>query len=222
MLNRILVTLLALFPLASGLEAVAGKVDVGYTNIDLDVINAGEVDKSLELHGVAANGTISIIHCVVVKPNFVWTQGDGDYYSTGLGLGAYIPFWNCFSVVPHFGGGYSHLKARIDFPNFGLFNLKQHNRSRSLYVACDGSWKIMECLSLSATLQYAWARIDTTIPQITKQQNDSSGFNYFAQVDYYILPCLTVNGSVAYLTSRSKERHGSDAIALRAGMGVLF
>lgn len=206
----------------SPLKAHMGKVDVGYSRIDVDIINSGEPEKNLDLWGISGNACINVIHCAVVKPTFVWAQGDAEYFSVGSGLGAYLPFWECFALIPNVGSTFSHMSFRIDLPNFGMFNLKQHFHTLSYFVGIDGTWTINPCFTLSATVQYAWADIHTTIITLLKDKGESSGWNYFAQADYYVLPCVSINASVAYLTSRSEDRHGNDSLAFRVGLGYLF
>lgn len=204
------------------LLTATGKIDVGATHVHVDLINNGSRVRSIAMQGVATNATVSIYKALVAKPSAILTEGEGNYFQTGSNIGLYIPVGECFSITPSAGGSYSWLRVHADIPLLSLYGLNQRFLTRAVNMAVDGSWQPNPRILLSASLQYAWARSHTTIPNIVSYKAESKGFNYILMFDYYLTECLTVNVTGAWQNSRDKERHGSQARGLRVGLGYFF
>ena len=214
-----LLSIASFFPTTA--SAVCGKVDMGYMHMDVDIITNNVKTRHLTMDGFASNGTIQLYSCLVTKPTVMFAEGEGNYYSLGNNFGVYLPY-KCFSITPSAGGGYSSLRFDSAALTGGLFSYRQKVISRSVNVAVDLSYEVMDCLTLSGTIQYAWVNSRTTFGRLANYKAESKGFNYVAMVDYYLNDCVSLNLTGAWQSSRDKERHGSDGRGIRLGMGYTF
>lgn len=213
----------AFLVMTSNLPAdTTGKVDVGLTHLEIDIINNGDKVRNISTWGLGANGTMSVYKALVVKPSLILTENEANYFSAGLATGFYIPVMDCVAITPAIGGSYSWLRFNIDLPQYGKFDQRQRFLSRSFNVGFDACWTVIDCVSLSFGLQYAWVNTHTTIGNFVSYRGSSRGFNYIGMIDYWLGECWSVNLTVGFQESRDKEKHGSDAVGIRAGLGFLF
>lgn len=209
----------------TGYAGICGKVDVGATLIDLDILKSGHTERTLHMKGFKGDATVQAYKGFVVKPGFIWAKGQGELASGTIAVGHCFPLFKNFTLLPSAGVVCSYVSTRIDLEILGLKNLKERFRSTSPFVAVEFSYTFLEKWSLIGCYQYAWSRTHTSIKSPDVSISDTSkccGPNYSLGIEYSIDKNWAVNLGAGYNISLSKEKHGIRGKGLKLGVAYYF
>lgn len=203
-----------------------GKIDLGAARINMDYVLNGTVQQSMNLWGVSSSATIQVWKALVARPAACKAKGDsGNYFNVGSGVGCFIPVPNyeklCF--IPTIGFVYSEFDFLADASPFT--NVKHSMNTWCAYAGMDVSWYVHPCVCITGGFQHAWADSDSKVfvpIGVVPGKSSSKGWNYLGQVDYYFMECWSVSVAACWMSSRSELNHGSDAVAVRSGIGYKF
>ena len=218
------------FFLFSGLveASMPGRLDIGAFLTDIDIVNTGKKVKNINMHGVSGDGTLLVYKGLCLKPSFAYAIGDADYYNLGMNLGFCIPVNDKLLIVPSAGLAYSDMEFTVDIPMLGLNNVDQKMAARSQNISLDVNYKLHSRFSVTGILQKAWSQTTTTIdtpasfPMDLSNKAESTGFNYVLALNYFLNDNWAINLAGVLQKSRSKEKHGMDAKAVRLAVGYMF
>lgn len=205
----------------------SGKVDIGPAYVHIDLLESGHTVKRLDMAAVKADATIvplkNYFPGLCLKPTILYGSGHGDLFTTGIGIGHFIPVNDKLCLTPSIGYTYTDLRARINLRNFGLLNLKEKFRSNGIYLCLEANYKFWECWRISGQIQYVWSHTHTTISQLPgKQRSNAKGFNYAALLERDLNQCWSVNLGFAYNESLTHERHGLRGYGTKVGIAYWF
>lgn len=227
--------LLCLLTLSSPLLAYPkGKVDVGATAIEAQVLLNGKKVETETFHGVNTTATIapfygacgkdSLVDGLVVKPRALGATHNEDYiWNTAFGVGYYIPVGD-FSVTPLIGEFYGEISTHAPEVAFGP-DVHQHSKFYGTYIGVDLSYTLCDWM-FSISYQYAWTHNKTTYglpgPFSGPFHEHTSGSSIAGQIDYYLNDNWSINLAAGYNESLTHEKHGLKIYGLRLGMGYTF
>lgn len=220
-------SLLCLFAFTYSLYAgCCGKVDLGATIIDLDILKSGHTEETLHMKGLKGDATIQIIGGVVLKPGFIWGQGHGELASASIGIGHCTPIFKGFMLIPSAGVIFSYVRTKVDVevPEFGITFEDQKERFRSIspYAALEFCYTFLEKWTLMGAYQYSWSRTHTKIGKIVSETSHCCGPNYSLGLEYCIDEHWAVNLGAGYNISLSKEKHGIRGKGIKLGVAYYF
>lgn len=219
------------FPL---LAQPKGKIDVGATALEVQVLLSGKKVETTHYYGINSTATIaplcglcgcdSLLDGIVLKPRVLGAWNHDDYiWNTALGIGYYIPVGD-FSITPVIGEFYGELSTHAPEVAFGP-DVHQHSKSYGTYIGIDLSYTWCDWL-FSIAYQYGWTHTKTTYelpgPYSGPFKEHSSGSSIAGQIDYYITDNWSVNLAAAYNEALTHEKHGYKIYGVRLGMGYTF
>ncbi len=201
---------------------IHGKLDVGPTLIDVDILESGKTVETLHMKGFKGDATILILGGFCLKPGFIWATGHGNLSSFSMGVGQYIPLYDKLLLLPNIGVTWTDLHTRVDFEQLGLFDLKEKFRSTSPFIGLEICYKLTKRWTLMATTQYAWSWTHTTIDALISKKSKSRGPNYSLGVDYSLNQHWSLLFGIGYNSSLSKEKHGIRGKGAKIGVAYYF
>jgi hypothetical protein len=205
------------------LEAeVCGKVDMGAVYVHVDVLDSGHTVKKMDMGGFKADGNVILWKGVCLKPTILYAKNQGELFSSGIGLGHYTPITENFSLTPSAGCLWTQLKTRINFEEFGLFNLKERFRSVSPYLALEASYCFGQGWRICGLYQYSWSRTHTKIASFPIDTSHAQGPNYSLMIERDINESWSISLGGAYNISLSKEKHGLRGYGIRFATAYWF
>ena len=202
--------------------AFHGKVDVGPTLIDIDILESGKTIETLHMKGVKGDATLLVYEGLCLKPGFIWAHGHGQLAAGTIAVGYYIPITKKLRILPNVGVTWSYLHTRVDFEQLNLFDLKERFRSSSPFIGIEICYSLTEKWMLMGTYQYAWCRTHTKISPIVSDTSHSCGPNYAIGVDYSVNKNWSVTFGVGYNITLSKEKHGLRGKGAKLGIAYYF
>ncbi len=224
MLTLMIRLMVILFGLSfSSLEGkCCGKVDLGPTIMDIDILESGKTVKTLHMGGVKGDATILIYQGLCIKPGFIWGRGHGQLAAGTIAVGYCIPIMKCIKILPNVGVTWSYLHTRVDFEQLGLFDLKERFRSQSPFIGIEFCYTFAEKWTLMGVYQYAWSRTHTKIGQLVSEHSHSDGSNYSLGIDYSLSQHWSVIFGVGYNITLSQEKHGLRGKGAKLGIAYYF
>jgi hypothetical protein len=228
MLRLIVIALISLLsitrsPVGAELDLpIHGRIDIGPTLLSVDILESGKTIETLHMKGIKGDATILVWKGLCIKPSFLWGTGDGELANFSIGIGHYIPINDDLLLVPSVGVTFSKLHTKVDFEEFGLFDLKEKFRSISPYIGLEFCYKIIEKWYLLGMVQYAWSRTHTTIDPIVSDKSKSVGPNYSLAIEYNFIKDWAVTLGVGYNLSLTKEKHGIRGKGIKLGLAYYF
>lgn len=199
-----------------------GKVDLGPTIMDIDILESGKTVETLHMKGVKGDATILIYQGLCVKPGFIWGRGHGQLAAGSIGVGYYIPITKNLKILPNVGVAWSHLHTRVDIEQFALFDLKERFRSQSPFIGLEFCYTFLEKWTLMGVYQYAWSRTHTKIGKVVSDHSHSEGSNYSLGVDYSFNKHWSLIFGVGYNITLSHEKHGIRGKGAKLGLAYYF
>lgn len=199
-------------------DTCSGRIDIGPAIASIDMLESGHTQRTLDLWGVRGDATLLIYKGFCIKPTILLCDGKANLNTYSLGAGFCFPVIENVTITP--SGGYSetHFKSRINFPDFGLYHLREKFKSRGGYLALDGCWTFIPGFRAYAGFQWAWSTVHTTVRPLFKSKQHCQGPSYSACLEYDLLKCLSVNLAGGYNLSLSKEKHGLRGKGLKLGL----
>lgn len=208
------------FPFLHG--EIHGKVDLGPTLIDIDILQSGKTMETLHMKGVKGDSTLLVYEGLCLKPGFIWSRGHGQLVAGSIGVGYYLPMTKNFKILPYVGMAWSYLHTRVDLEQLGLFNLRERFRSSSPFIGMELCWTFLEKWTLMAIYQYGWSHTHTKIGSIVSDKSHSDGPNYSLGIDYSIHSQWSVIFGVGYNVTLSHEKHGIRGKGAKLGLAYYF
>lgn len=221
MIFRFFILLLSL-NVASVYGEIHGKVDIGPTIMDIDILESGKTIETLHMKGVKGDATLLLYKGFCIKPSFIWGRGHGQLAAGSIAVGYYIPITKNFKILPNVGMAWSYLHTRVDFEEFGLFDLKERFRSSSPFIGLEICYTFAEKWTLMGVYQYAWSRTHTKIDPIISDKSHSDGPNYSLGIDYSLNEHWSIIFGVGYNITLSKEKHGIRGKGAKLGIAYYF
>jgi hypothetical protein len=188
-----------------------GKIEAAASYIHIDLIEAKNTIKEIDMPGIRVEGAYSFDHGVYLKPCVMYAKkNESELISAGASLGICIPYRERFLVSPSLGVNYTKLNTKIDleFGNGILITAHETFEGWAPYLGLEITYRIRKDLRLSLSGQYAWSRSETDIKKILRSKSDSSGPAYGVMLEYDFTDCWSVNIGAAYNESYSRERNG--------------
>jgi len=202
--------------------ALKGKVDLGPTYIDVDVLESGKTVDHLHMVGVKGDLTLLLYQGLYIKSGFILASDHGDLASGSVALGYYVPINESLRILPHGGVTCGYLRTKIDIEALGLHDLKERFRSVSPFVGLEVCYTFAKKWTITAIYQFAWSRTHTKIKPIVSSTGHSAGSNYSLGLEYSLNDHWSINAGVGYNESLSKEKHGLRAKGAKLGLGYYF
>jgi hypothetical protein len=199
-----------------------GKIDIGATLMDIDILESGKTIETLHMKGVKGDLTLLVYEGLCIKPGFIWGRGHGELTAGSIAVGYYLPITQRFKILPNVGISWSYLHTRVDFEELGLSNLKERFRSQSPFIGMEISYSITEKWTLTGLYQYAWCHTHTKIKPIVSAKSHSDGPNYALGVDYSLNKHWSVTFGVGYNITLSHEKHGLRGKGAKLGVAYYF
>lgn len=218
---RFLVVLLGL-TVSSLYGEIYGKVDLGSTIMDVDILESGKTVETLHMKGVKGDATVLVYQGLCMKPSFIWGRGHGQLAAGTLAVGYYLPINKKLKILPHVGITWSYLQTRVDLEQLGLSHLKERFRSSSPFIGLEMCYTIAEKWTLVAVYQYAWSHTHTKIGHIVSDKSHSCGPNYSLGIDYSLNKHWSWIFGVGYNVTLSKEKHGIRGKGAKLGLAYYF
>lgn len=206
---------------------VRGKLDIGPTLMDIDVLESGKTVETLHMKGVKADATVLVYEGLYIKPGVIWGRGHGKLWAGSVAVGYYLPITEKFKILPNVGMSWSYLHFGLDLEELQLFDLKERFRSDSPFIGMEFSYSITDKWTVMAVYQYAWSRTQTKIRSeilgtIVNDKSHSCGPNYSLGVDYSLNKNWSVMLGVGYNITLSKEKHGIRGKGAKLGLSYYF
>jgi Outer membrane protein beta-barrel domain len=220
-LIRYFVILCSFFSLSVFAE-IKGKVDVGATLFDIDLLKSGKTEKTLHMVGVKGDATIMVYEGLCLKPTVLWGKGDGELIAGSLAVGYYLPVCKDLRLIPNVGCSWSYLHTWINLEQIGLMHQKERFRSDSPFIGMDICYSLTSKLTLMAMYQYGWARTHTQIGSVVTEKSHSCGPNYSLGFDYSMNQQWSIVGGIGYNLTLSKEKHGLRGKGAKLGLAYYF
>lgn len=200
-----------------------GKVDIGPTIMDIDILESGKTVETLHMKGVKGDTTLVFWKGICLKGGFLAGEGHGKLSSYYVGVGQYLPVTDDLLLIPSVGIAYSYLHTKIDIEELQLFDLKEKFRSSSPYIALELCYKLTEKLTLMGMVQYAWCRTHTSIkPIVEDDKSKSQGPNYNLGIDYSLNDHWSLTAGVGYNITLTREKHGLRGKGTKIGVAYYF
>lgn len=220
-ISSLMIAVLSLFcSFAHG--ALNGRVDVGPLLMDIDILESGKTIETLHMKGVKGDATILLYEGLCVKPGIIWGQGHGELTAGTIAVGYYIPITQKFKILPNVGITWSYLHTKVDFEEFGLFDLKERFRSNSPFIGMELCYSFTDKWTVMAIYQYAWCHTHTKIQSLGGDKSHSCGPNYMVAVDYSLNKCWSLTFGLGYNITLSKEKHGLRGKGAKLGLAYYF
>lgn len=210
------------FSVSSAQAFIHGKIDVGPTIMNIDVLESGKTIETLHMKGVKGDANFLLYEGLYVKPSILWGKGHGELTSGSLSVGYYLPITKKFKILPNVGITWSYLRTTVDIEPLMMFDLKERFRSASPFIGMELCYSITEKWTVMAIYQYAWSRTHTKIAKIVSDHSHSCGPNYSLGVDYSINKNWSVTFGVGYNIMLSKEKHGLRGYGAKLGAAYYF
>ena len=202
--------------------AIHGRVDIGPTLMDIDILESGKTIETLHMTGVKGDATILLYEGLCIKPGFLWGQGHGELASGTIAVGYYIPITKAFKILPNVGATWSALYTKIDLEPLNLFHLTERFRSSSPFIGMEICYTLTERWSFLGIYQYAWSHTHTKIEKIGSSKSHSCGPNYALAVEYSLNKSWSITCGVGYNITLSKEKHGLRGKGVKLGVAYYF
>ena len=203
----------------------SGKLDIGPAYAHIDVLESGHTVKRLDLGTIKADATIvpDDEYGICLKPTAMWGTGNGDLFTTGIGIGHFIPLNENLCITPSVGYTYTDIRAKINLRSLGLFNLQEKFRSNAVYLCLDGHYKFSEHWRICGAIQYAWSHSHTTISKISNHATSNcKGFNYAIMLERNVTEQFSAHIGFAYNESLTHEKHGLRGYGSKVGLAYWF
>ena len=202
--------------------ALRGRIDIGPTLMDIDILESGKTIETLHMKGVKGDATLLLYEGLCLKPGFIWGEGHGHLTTGTLAVGYYIPINKQLRILPNVGVTWSYLDTRVDFEELGLSNLKERFRSSSPFIGIEICYSLTDKWSLMGIYQYAWSHTHTKIDPIVSNKSHSCGPNYALAVEYSLNKSWSATLGVGYNITLSKEKHGLRGKGAKLGIAYYF
>lgn len=204
-----------------------GKIDVGATIMEIDILESGKTVKTLHMQGAKAEATVLIYQGLCIKAGGLWGEKHGILRSGSAAVGYYIPLTKKFKILPNVGMTWTYLRFGIDKEELMLFDLKERFRSRSPFIAMEFAYCFAEKWTLVGLYQYAWSHTSTKIraPELGTIVNDKShsdGPNYAIGLDYSLNKNWSISLGAGYNITLSHEKHGIRGKGVKLGLAYYF
>lgn len=222
------IRILSLLILLSGLSLsclygeVHGKIDLGPTLIDIDILESGKTIETLHMKGVKGDLTLLVYQGLCLKPSFIWARGHGQLAAGSIAVGYYLPLTEKLRILPNVGMTWSYLHTRVDLEPLNQFDLKERFRSNSPFLGMEVCYSLTDKWTLMALYQYAWCRTHTKIGSVVSSKSHSCGPNYAIGVDYSINKQWSITFGVGYNITLSHEKHGLRGKGAKLGVAYYF
>jgi hypothetical protein len=206
---------------------IRGKVDIGPTLMDVDILESGKTVETLHMKGVKADATVLIYQGLCIKPGVMWGSGHGELWSGSVAVGYYLPITQKIKILPNVGCAWSYLHFGLDLEELQLFDLHERFRSGSPFIGMEFCYSLTDKWTLMAVYQYAWSHTQTKIRSkmlgtIVNDKSHSCGPNYSLGVDYSLNKNWSVIFGVGYNITLSKEKHGIRGKGAKLGIAYYF
>ncbi len=201
---------------------IKGKIDLGPTLLDVDILKSGKTEETLHMIGVKGDATLLIYQGLCIKPGFLLGWREGKLAAGSIAVGYYVPLTDKLKILPNVGIAWSYLHTRIDIHELQLFHLKERFRSKSPFIGIDICYALTEKLTLIALYQYAWSSTHTKIKPIVSEKSHSKGPNYSLGIDYSLNKHWSVVFGVGYNITLSHEKHGIRGKGAKLGLAYYF
>lgn len=199
-----------------------GRIDAGPAYANIDMLESGHTRRTLNLPAVKIDASLMVYKGFSLKPSFLIAWGKAHLNGSGIGIGHCFPLEDYIgqkiTITPSIGVNETRFKSRINFPDFGLFHLRERFVSRGWYLAVDASWTFCEKWRIYTFFQYAWSRVHTKIRPIIKSKDNCKGPNYAISLERDINQNFSVCLSAGYNISLSKEKHGLRGKGIKLGL----
>jgi opacity protein-like surface antigen len=214
--------ILACLSFSSLYGALHGKIDLGPTLMDIDILESGKTIETLHMKGVKGDLTLLVYQGFCIKPSFIWGRGHGQLAAGTVAIGYYLPLTEKLKILPNVGITWSYLYTRVDFEELNLFDLKERFRSDSPFIGMEICYSLTDKWTLMGVCQYAWSRTYTKIGALVSDKSHSCGPNYSLGVDYSLNEHWSVVFGVGYNITLSKEKHGIRGKGAKLGIAYYF
>lgn len=219
---KLFILLITTFVTYSYGECCRGRIDLAPAYVHLDSLQSGKTVRSFDLWAFRADATIMLYQGLCLKPSVMFCDGKASLNTASVGLGYCIPINDCLILTPSFGVSETRFKARIDFPLFGFFHLKERFVSHGGYLCLDATWTFRKHWRLCAIYQYTWSYVKTKINPLFKSRDHCSGPNYALILERDLNDNFSINLGAAYNISLSKEKHGLRGAGAKLGIVYWF
>ncbi len=218
-----------------------GRVDVGPVYVQVQVLEDGSKMQEINLFGGRVDASILPFKDsgFAIKPTATASRGDGEFYTYGVGLGYYIPFFKCCYFVPVAGLGWTNLSTTVDltfptglqppFPGEVLVrDIDERFRSDSRYLGFELMCQFRESIYTTFIYQYAWADGDTRLRDDffpggeVVSKGKTSGANFAVSIDYYFTKCFSTSIAAGVNNSLDENRFGIRAYGVKLSVGYYF
>lgn len=213
----IILGFLPIYLAASGI----GKIELAPAYIHLDVIEAKNTIKELDMAGIRGDFCWVFENGWMIKPSGIYgKENDGELVTAGIAIGRCIPIGEKWIVIPSAGISYTAMETTIPIPlgELGVFEFREHFTGHAPYASLDVTYIITPNLRISGCVQYAWSRSKTTIEDLGSSKSSAEGPNVAAQIEYDLNKSWSVNFGGAYNESYSKEKNGIRGRGLKIGL----
>lgn len=194
------------------------KIDVGPAFIHLDILESGKTIDRMDMPGVRADANYMFENGICIKPTVLYGSNNGSLLSVGASVGQYIPCGDQWSFLPNLGVSYSYVHTTVDFPSFGLLDLKEKFRSISPFLGLDAYYTFTPTWRICGSFQYAWSRTHTEIQHLPKSKSHCQGPIYSLLLEKDITPSWSLNLGMGYNISLTKEKHGLRGTGVKLGL----
>jgi hypothetical protein len=201
---------------------IHGKIDMGPTILDIDILESGKTVETLHMKGIKGDATILVYQGLCIKTGFIWGRGHGQLAAGSIAVGYYLPIIENLKILPSVGMAWSNLHTRVDFEQFGLFDLRERFRSSSPFIALEVCYTFAKKWTVIGLYQYAWSRTHTKIGHIISNKSHSDGPNYALGIDYSLNEQWSVSFGVGYNITLSHEKHGIRGKGAKLGLAYYF
>lgn len=222
------IMIVRLFVILAGLSfssvygTLHGKVDLGPTLMDIDILESGKTVETLHMKGVKGDLNLLVYQGLCIKPSFIWGRGHGQLAAGTVAVGYYLPITKKLRILPNVGITWSYLHTRVDFEEFNLFDLKERFRSNSPFIGMEICYSLTDKWTLMGVYQYAWSHTHTKIGSLVSDKSHSCGPNYSLGVDYSLNEHWSIVFGVGYNITLSKEKHGIRGKGAKLGIAYYF
>lgn len=207
---------------ASLYSACCGKIDMGATLMDVDILESGKTIRTLHMKGVKGDATVFVYEGLCIKPGFMWGSGDGELTAGSIAVGYCLPLNKSLRIIPNVGMSWSYLHTTIDLEPLNLFDQKERFRSNGSFIGMEICYSLTEKWTLMGLYQYAWSQTHTKIGSIVSSNSHSCGPNYALGIDYSFNKNWSLNFGLGYNISLSKEKHGIRGKGAKLGIAYYF
>ncbi|MCB1113459.1 MAG: hypothetical protein KDK62_01750 [Chlamydiia bacterium] len=201
----------------SDCQGCRGKIDVAYTYLEVDFIEANRTVDSYYMKGARVAIDYFIWKPLLFRATALnaWESAHFQAYSAGLGV--CLPYKKLY-ITPSAGATWTRFSGELDIPTFFLFGLKNKFRSLGPYVAIDVQWCITEDWRIGGSFQYSWSHTHTEVVGLMKAKDNSKGPTWSVLLEHDINKKWSVNIGGAINRSLNHERNGIKGQGVKAGI----